>query len=633
MLAFPPFRSLVFLLSACGVLFLGHEARADLDPGANTPYKLRVVLAVAEHRMLTSAFQKQLESDLQAQLQLAFGKLAKVEVVRAHPLLNDVQRLGLQKVLDAHWDEHSDTHTVFVLLDFVDGRYTIEMGQQAGIPGLPGAVLRRRALAAQQYLAATVVRMIHNDFAPVGTVTQVTDKGVRVVLQGGALSDTLKPWIKKGDILAVSRITQEGGQTQALRVEEAILQAIEDPKDGAILCKYFKRYEEDDLTAAPPVVGFRCVKLNGTRGPVQIRLVDSKTGDPLIGLAIHVSADGKFQGDPKGATDRGFFKSTELFNQVAYVQVLSGGRPLAEFPIEIVDDRVVVVHLSPDAKAMAQGQIELRRDRWLRRLYEALAIVNQNFSDLNKLLTPKSLEAALELAKKTRQSLTDDTERLQAERQQLFQAAAKLAQGLDLSEGDQVLKTLAQKQEQLQQCLTNVQKRIQDKTSKETLDLEAKLEQAELLIHQAEFARAIQLYKEVLQARPSEEADKRLKQLEAAWKVKNPAHAQAREFIYTTWPSYTTLPNRDLLGVKADLAKAKEMFERCKSANDFLTPQKLLLVNLQHADALNKRVGELRALTDKDDQQRAELKDLLQLAVDLPALQKEVSAWVTKDKK
>ena len=239
----------------------------------------------------------------------------------------------------------------------------------------------------------------------------------------------------------------------------------------------------------------------------------------------------------------------------------------------------------------------------------------------------------MELAKKIRQSLTDDTERLQAERQQLFQAAAKQALGLDLSDGDHVLKTLAQKKEEVQQCLTNLQKRIEDKSSKETLDLEAKLEQAELLIHQAEFARAIQLYKEVLQVRPSEETEKRLKQLEAAWKVKNAAHGQARDFIYTTWPSYTTLPNRDLMGVKADLAKAKEMFERCKSANDFLTPQKLLLVNLQHADALNKRVGEIRALADKDDQQREELKDLLQLAVDLPALQKQVSAWVTKDKK
>ena len=77
----------VFLLSSLCSLCLCGTSRADLDPEPNTPYQLRVVLSVAEHRMLTPAFQKQLETDLKAQLQLSFGKLANVTVARAHPLL------------------------------------------------------------------------------------------------------------------------------------------------------------------------------------------------------------------------------------------------------------------------------------------------------------------------------------------------------------------------------------------------------------------------------------------------------------------------------------------------------------------------------------------------------------------
>src|SRR5438128_2194716 len=73
---------------------------ATLDPELKSPYQLRVVLQVAEHRMLTPLFQKQLEAELHSQLRLALGKLANVEVVRSHPLLPDIRAKGLQAVLD-----------------------------------------------------------------------------------------------------------------------------------------------------------------------------------------------------------------------------------------------------------------------------------------------------------------------------------------------------------------------------------------------------------------------------------------------------------------------------------------------------------------------------------------------------
>src|SRR5580704_3983661 len=122
---------LAFGLLLVGWCF-GGVSRADLDAEASSPYEVRVVLSVAEHRMLTPAFRQQLESELKIQLQLAFGKLATFDVVRSHALLSDIRAKGLQPVLDG-WAELSQLQTFFVLIDFVDGRYVIDMGQHDGL--------------------------------------------------------------------------------------------------------------------------------------------------------------------------------------------------------------------------------------------------------------------------------------------------------------------------------------------------------------------------------------------------------------------------------------------------------------------------------------------------------------------
>src|SRR5262249_9530763 len=90
--------------SLCGfvilalILFLQVPSfvRADFDPGLNQPYHLQIILHIAENRFLTPIFQEQLELELRDHLQLTYGKLAKVEVVRNHPLLREVRAKGLQ---------------------------------------------------------------------------------------------------------------------------------------------------------------------------------------------------------------------------------------------------------------------------------------------------------------------------------------------------------------------------------------------------------------------------------------------------------------------------------------------------------------------------------------------------------
>ena len=598
------------------------ESRAELNPEINNAYQVRIVLSVGEHRMLTPAFQKQLENDLKAQLQLAFGNLARVEVVRNHPLLNAIRVKGLQPVL-GEWSELSDWQTVFVLVDFVDGRYRIVMGQHDGWTGLSSPVVRQQALGNGSSVAATVVHMIHTDFAFDGTVGQVAINRVEVVLKGGAL----KSWVKKGDVFAVSRMTQEGPTLRATRIEWAVLQATDEPRDGKVSCKYFHRYREDQLTAEPPTVGFRCVKLITARGPVRLRLVDEKTQEFLSGLEIHVSGDGSFAGKPQGATVNGFFSSSKDFHGVAYVRVRSGDSNLVQFPIEIVDDRVAVVRMSPNPKAVARGEVEERRERWVRWLYEALAVATQNFQELNVVaITPLNMAASLETAKKSHQAMSDEIARLSKELLQLRGLALKDAPGLDLSEGDQLLKVLTLKKDQLQEFLTKLDQALQEKNSPETLGLQASLQQAKLLEQQADFDKAIQLYEAVLKAKPSQEVQAHLNQLKTAWAVKSPSHAKAREFIYLEWPGL------DLAGVRANIAKAKEMLEHCQSVGDRKTPLKLLQVNVQHADALAKRINVLKRAPDTEDN-RNELKVLVELVPVLRALRDQAREWLATDKK
>src|SRR5206468_3837969 len=114
-------------------------------------------LQVAEHRLLTPVFQQQLERELRGLLQLTYGPLARVEVVRVHRLLKDIRARGLQALDD--WDELSKVKTHFVLLDFADGRYRLQARQHDGWTGMASPVTRRAEVAEPRLVARTAARL------------------------------------------------------------------------------------------------------------------------------------------------------------------------------------------------------------------------------------------------------------------------------------------------------------------------------------------------------------------------------------------------------------------------------------------------------------------------------------------
>src|SRR5260370_27403067 len=136
-------------------------ARGALDPETDKPYRLQVVLRIAENRLLTPVFRDLVERQLRESLQAALGDLASVEVVRQHLLLKEVEAKGLQAALDGY-SVLSDTKIHFVLVDFVDGLYQIQARQHDGFTGLASPV-RRSSTADRQLVASLASAVISQD--------------------------------------------------------------------------------------------------------------------------------------------------------------------------------------------------------------------------------------------------------------------------------------------------------------------------------------------------------------------------------------------------------------------------------------------------------------------------------------
>ena len=118
-------RRTATLLALLALALTAPAAHAQGD--LKTPYRLRVVLHVARHRLLTDIFRQRLERELGDGLQGALGELGEVQVVSDHPKLAEVLRDGLQRALDT-WDERSDVKTHFVLVDYAGAHIEILQG-------------------------------------------------------------------------------------------------------------------------------------------------------------------------------------------------------------------------------------------------------------------------------------------------------------------------------------------------------------------------------------------------------------------------------------------------------------------------------------------------------------------------
>jgi len=614
------------ILASLIVLFFWQpsRARADLDPGFDQPYHLQIVLHIADNRFLTPIFQEQVERELRDHLQLTYGPLAKVEVVRHHPLLREVRAKGLQQALDG-WDELSERKTHFLLIDFVDGRYELQARQHDGMTGLNSPVVRRDRISDRRLVAQRAARLVDKDFGLIGTVIEA-GKEVKLAIRGGGLGVPLDRWLKAGGVFAISRIRQQGDKQRGERLEWALLQALEAPRNGLCRCRFQRRYAEDGLTRQAGVLGFRCLKLTTTAAPLRLRLIDDKNLEPQAGVQVHI-----FQKDYAGkareltTNQDGLAVTKETFSRLALVKVIAGGGTRAQFPIAIVDEGTVVCRLSSAGAGQSLDALEARKDLWLGRLYDNLNLAAERVPELNALLA-RSLDRALAGAQVGLKDLGEELAALTLERDQLVVQAKEKKLPLELGDGPRLLEDLRNRHSALAEFSKRLEKAIEKAQSPETKALEQMLARARLREAEAEFDQAIALYEKIVETNKDEKKVVRhLEDLKKAWASKSPEHAKAREFLMQIWPRL------DVAALKTNLPQAEKAFALCRQNQDRLTPRKLRLANLVHAANLKKRLDVLKRQGTQDS--RAEAQTIAAVADGVRRLHAEVSAFVNADPK
>ncbi len=597
-----------------------------LDTETTKPYPLKLVIHFANHPLLsTPYFQEQVQRELRDNLQVALGDLAKVEVVRDHPLLTEVEAKGLEKALDG-WESLGTDKIHFVLIDFADGDYEIQTRQYDELSGLPSPVVRRRRTAERLLVARTAALMVDQDFGLVGTFDRDGDK-VQVTLKGGGLGVPLEHWVKKGEVFAVALIVDQGSTGQrSVRAPWTLLQVLENPQNGVCSCQLWARFAPP-FPEVPGVVGYRCLKLGTARAPLRLRLVSDKLAKPLSSKPVQISAHGFQPGDDDeglSTTADGLVKSNRRYQHVAFVRVLEGANVRANIPVPIVDERTISCELRDQKELEGQGQLQLRRDHWIARLYERMA-VSQNISTKLNDLVDKFPEDARDAAERALKELNQDLKTLKEQGEYLRKEAGKLPPGtnLKLEQGDQILQELEEGRQKLERYIEELTKSI-NKNPKIQKSLQM-AEQARRLEDEAEYDQAIELYEKILKGteEKSPALEERLKKLKEDWKLKDEEHEKARKFIYRTWPKLETAA-----AMKQKLDEVHKAFETCKKVGDYLSPRKILKVNLAHGKKLNKEKDTLR--DNEDDRRTAKtIGDVFDALTDLSV---EVEAYLKTKK-
>ena len=320
--------SLLLLSSLCSLFLCGACRAAD----ETEPYKIRIVLSIARHPLLTKVFRDRVAHELSDGLQAALGNLAKVEVTQTHPKLDDIRRHGLVKGLDG-WREQSEYKTHFVRIEYTRTGYTIQTRQHDGLLGMTSPVVRRDRTRDPAYVGRTAALLMDRDMGLLGTVESEPDgkKLVRVALKGGKLGVDLGKWVKKDEVFALVRMS--GGSVGEL-APWALLQVEEPPTDGVCVCRYFSRYIQKG-----GVSGLRCVLLGTHKGTLRLRLVQDRPGKGRTGLDSAVTLEIRHNGfDGEETTKLSFSTNGSrdedtlahdpqkgLFNRVAFISVLSAG--------------------------------------------------------------------------------------------------------------------------------------------------------------------------------------------------------------------------------------------------------------------------------------------------------------------
>jgi hypothetical protein len=597
-----------FLSSLCPLCLCGEIRAQELT----NPYDLHIVVHVAENRLLTDVFRKNIERELRDGFQAALGDMAHVTVTDQHPRLDDVLKRGLKSSLD-DWKDRTDRKTHFVLIDYTGVHYEIQTRQYDGTMGQANPVVRYDRTRDRAFVAKAAALLIKQDFGVLGTVRtgpEGAKERVKIELRGGGLGD-MSRWVKKDEVFALA--PPYGGTLSALKW--SLLQVEKAPdegaRDGVCLCRFFHRYR------VPSIVGYRCIKLGTVQAPLRIRWTQRMPGGRIKPLDQRLTVDIRrfgFDGEETmkltlSSDNNGFLEAVDerrnivLFNNVAFVHVVDGlGDSHPQVPIPLVDDQPVIIDVNASTTNIGT-LFTIRLSEWQRNVAESVQMQADLFKRLDKLGgKAENRSEIIEVATSGMKRAQADRQKLLGQREGLAQDAKKNNKDLITPNEDQRLEQL-EKYEQALATFLAEQKKIEatenDPQRKKWL---SEIQSALLLEKELEYDKAIKTYERIQQEGYEDkdgELKKHLEQLHNDWDIRSPEHGDARGFIYGVWPTL------DLSRLEENIPKAQKALQTCKAVRDSITIRKLLRGTLGHASQLEKRLAELHPELVIDDEKEA----------------------------
>jgi tetratricopeptide (TPR) repeat protein len=527
------------------------------------PYALDAVILYSDHRFLaTEAFRQQFPRNFANQVQLALGPLVRVET-KSHPSADTLRRDGLGAALDG-WNAVTDRRTCFLRLRYENGEFVVEFRYVDGYTGLPSPRVVSARTGDRDRLASLAAGLVTESFALVGDVVSSTNDRAELRLLGGGGE------VRPGDVFAVSRIVVQEGRKLGQRLEWFVLEVEKSSQGGVVQCRIHRRFKEDKLDVAADT--YRALRLPVGAHPLELRLVEPRTREPVSGVQATIRAEG---GEVVTAVSdaQGLLRSKGPLNRLAIVTLRSAGKDVAKFPVPLVGDRPICpVRIGTEGEQ--ETALELRRELWSDRIVRDLGLVDQRGNEL-QIELGKSLEDARKYAQQTIALIDAELKDLRAERNELDRIAAG-----STKRGDADLARLAAERTRLEASIRGLDQAIVERAAAEQRVKEAiaLVQRARLLENQARFDEALVLYDQALAKAPelAKKEKPHVDALRADWAIRGEAHEQARKFLVETWPrlSVEEIPTRLVLAEKA--------LETCRKVGDKLTPLRFVAASGEH---------------------------------------------------
>jgi tetratricopeptide (TPR) repeat protein len=610
-------------------LLTAGPALAELEDRADQPYRVVVALRFGDSPLFTSQFVSATRRQVLDQLAAHFGGLAEVRLAAPDdPILRWLESPGLEKLTSWPADAPDGGKLFPIDVDYNDGVYTLEWRQLDADTRQIGP-LHTRATANRRWVGKAICLAVRGDFSPVAVVTPAAGQGeVKLAFRGAAWPDELKKNLAAPCLLEPLRVErQRSGALVYVPIPNTLLRLTATGDAWRATCE---SNLSDPWRTNPRVVGFQAIKLATQRGRFTLHVVDEQSGGPVPGCLVYAGSN-SFQAlgdaDRLEMPDRsGRVTTSRSFDHVAYIKIVQGSSSSVQIPLPITSDCCeLTCKIRVDAAAGARSDFDRQLSFLVQDLQALTAALDSDVGQVNGLHQNKRYEEALKQVERTLNFVRPFERAAEETGQKLVQQAAplKLANTQRLQWVQSQLREIALRVKDLEGLSEALRKTIASDDAKNRAGVLLRLAgQAE---QEGQIDAAIEKYTAAIAEWPDQpKLLARLERLKSIWKIKSPAHAAARDFVYQIWA------DTDVSQLDRALPQARKSLDELEKVHDYLTAVKLLKINGTFLAELQDRVDQL---TNDPTADRAALEKVSKILGDFAALQTATGKFVDEELK